>query len=269
MCLSGPVAQWVWCWPQTGYRLSADCWSWTGRWIGRDPSPQASPWQPRSACSLCHHTIGRRPPFWGKEHLHVWWEQSWRHVKSRQQPGRSRSFLILLFVETWSIYKFDFTYVYIICQSMWCHTFLNYNTIIILEGGPCYRDYDVIMSWESAKLTGRRRASGWGRGPGTPASGPSGSSGETAPRHLGDVGCSTAWTWWTRPLVSVTGGQTCYRWSRFFYLRNCACIEISGCQGYESRDKIWAKQNDLEMFFTSTLSFQCELFYLPRAKRLL
>lgn len=52
-----------------------------------------------------------------------------------------------------------------------------------------------------AALTGRHTASGWGRGPGTPASGPLGSLGGTAPRLLGDVLCSTAWMWWTRPPV--------------------------------------------------------------------
>lgn len=67
-----PAAQWVWYWPQTGCHLSADCWSWTGRWIWRGPSPPAFPWQPRSACSLCCHTAECHTRSWEKEHLLVW-----------------------------------------------------------------------------------------------------------------------------------------------------------------------------------------------------
>lgn len=49
----------------------------------------------------------------------------------------------------------------------------------------------VISLLAEAELTGKHEASGWGRGPGTPASSPLRSSGGPAPHPLGDALCST------------------------------------------------------------------------------
>lgn len=80
LIITVPAGQWVWCWRLTGRHLSAGCWSWTGRWIWRGLSPPASPWRPRSACSLCRRTAKCRPHFWGTDHLLVCEIQSGSHV---------------------------------------------------------------------------------------------------------------------------------------------------------------------------------------------
>lgn len=69
-----------------------------------------------------------------------------------------------------------------------------------------------------AELTERRKASGWGRGPGIQVSSPSGSSGGLARHHLDGACCSTAWMWWTHPLFLGTGAQNTIDMNSLFFV---------------------------------------------------